>query len=278
MAKQDSKPGKVAFNPKAYNNPQFINSKRARSIRVLCEFEEPRIRFEEQNVTDTVVFFGSARILSPKDAQQRLHEVKQAHDDASEPAGAEALVQAENMVKLSRYYEDAASIAEKISLWTKTMERSDRFVICSGGGPGIMEAANLGARRAGGRSVGLNISIPFEQEPNPYITPELGFNFHYFFIRKFWFLHLAKGLFVFPGGFGTLDEFFELLTLLQTHKSERKMPIVLYGKEFWQEVIDFEAFVRWGTISRSDLDYFKICDDVDSAVEYAKEMLTKHHL
>ncbi|KAA3616213.1 MAG: LOG family protein [Calditrichaeota bacterium] len=263
------------FADKAYDNAEFLNGKGARSIRVLCELEEPKVRFESQNVTDTVVFFGSARILSPKDAQNQLEKIQKQKGAIPDP---HALSQAAHMVKLSHYYEDAASIAEAMSLWTKSLGKSDRFVICSGGGPGIMEAANLGAKRAGCRSIGLNISIPFEQQPNPHISPELSFNFHYFFVRKFWFLHMAKGLFVFPGGFGTLDEFFELLTLLQTQKSNRKMSIVLYGKEYWNDVINFDAFVKWGTINREDLDLFKICDDVDTAVEYAKEILIENHL
>ncbi|KAA3660116.1 MAG: LOG family protein [Calditrichaeota bacterium] len=265
------------FPQKAYDNSEFLRSKEARSIRVLCELEEPKARLEHHDVEDTLVFFGSARILSPEAASDNLVRNKNSKENLDEGAASAARI-AEHKVKLSRYYEDAAQIAEKLSLWTKSIKKENRFVICSGGGPGIMEAANLGAQRAGCRSIGLNISIPFEQAPNPYISPELGFTFHYFFIRKYWFLHKAKGIFVFPGGFGTMDEFFELLTLMQTQKSTRKMAIVLYGKEYWNDVLNFDALVKWGTISEKDLQLFKLVDDVDSAVNYAKDVLMTHHL
>ncbi|MCA9733494.1 MAG: LOG family protein [Deferribacteres bacterium] len=265
------------FPQKAYDNSEFLRSKDARAIRVLCELEEPKARFESQSVEDTLVFFGSARILSPEDARENLENLQKS-EVLSGDEKIMAIQLAEHKVKLSRYYDDAAQIAQQLSTWTKSLNREERFVICSGGGPGIMEAANLGAQRAGCRSIGLNISIPYEQMPNPYISQELGFTFHYFFVRKYWFLHKAKGIFVFPGGFGTMDEFFELLTLLQTQKSTRKMAIVLYGKEYWSDVLNFDAFVKWGTISQNDLNLFKLVDDVDTAVEYAKEILIQHHL
>ena len=152
------------------------------------------------------------------------------------------------------------------------------FNVITGGGPGVMEAANLGAERAGGRSVGLNISLPLEQDPNPYQCQELSFEFHYFFIRKFWFVYLAKALIVFPGGFGTLDELFELLTLIQTRKSRKVMPVVLYGTEYWDRVLNFESMIEWDTIARSDNELFKTYDDVDEALEYLKEQISSHYL
>ena len=180
---------------------------------------------------------------------------------------------------MARYYDDAVTLAERLTKWSKGIpERKRRFVVCSGGGPGIMEAANRGAAQAGGYSIGLNISLPFEQMPNPYQTRELSFEFHYFFIRKFWFVYLAKALVVFPGGFGTLDELFEILTLVQTRKTAKKIPIVLYGEEFWKEVVRFDSLVKWGTISREDLDLFHFANNVDTAFEYIRDELTKRYL
>ena len=174
---------------------------------------------------------------------------------------------------------EAGVVAEKLTRWSQSsLKLGKRFYICSGGGPGIMEAANLGASRAKGRSIGFNISLPFEQKPNPYQSPELAFQFHYFFMRKFWFVYLAKALVVFPGGFGTFDEFFELLTLVQTQKTSKHMPIVLYGSEYWHEVVNFESMAKWGTISPADIDLFRTFDDVDETFRYLKSELTRLHL
>ncbi len=266
---------------KAYKNAEFLNSPSARLIRVLSEMVEPEARFRKYGVRDTVAFFGSSRILSREQAQGRIEEMEQKVRAAG---GAEAeserlLEAARHALVMSRYYEDAALLAEKLTRWFATLDAPGKnYKICTGGGPGIMEAANLGAKRAGGKSVGLNISLPLEQDPNPYQCQELAFEFHYFFIRKFWFVYLAKALIVFPGGFGTLDELFELLTLIQTHKTRKQMPVLLYGTEYWNQVINFQSMIEWDTISPEDVELFKTCDDVDEAVDYLKEQITSIHL
>jgi uncharacterized protein (TIGR00730 family) len=267
---------------KAYKNLQFLSSPDARIIRILSEFVEPESRFRRQRVRDTIVFFGSARILPREVAEQNLRALQGRANADGDVAADElrlALQRAERAFHMSRYYEEAAQLAEKLTHWARSVSNAaNRFLICSGGGPGIMEAANLGAHRAGGHSVSLNISLPFEQQGNSYMTPELAFEFHYFFVRKFWFVYLAKALVVFPGGFGTCDELFELLTLVQTQKSAKYMPIVLYGTEFWKEVLNFEALAKWGMISPEDLGLFRFFDDVDSAFEFLRDELTKNYL
>ncbi len=266
---------------KAYKNIEFLSSPDARAIRVLCEFVEPQARFRREDLRDTIVMFGSARTKSKDDAQKNLESLKSQfkETDKNSPEIELALARAQNDLHMSRYYEEAAQLAEKLTLWSKSLpKKGRRFAICSGGGPGIMEAANLGAHRAGGKSVSLNISLPFEQVPNPYQTPELAFEFHYFFIRKFWFIYLAKALVVFPGGFGTLDELFEVLTLIQTQKTRKSMPVVVYGKEFWEELINFEALVKWGTISAEDLSLFKVCDTVDETFDYLTSEVSRLYL
>ena len=258
---------------KAYKNLDFLNSRDARILRILSEYLEPQARFARYHVKDTVVFFGSARALPPDEAAARLEEVKGGGDAA-------ALERARSGVRLARYYEDARQLARRMTEWSKGLAPSNhrRFIVCSGGGPGIMEAANRGASEAAGISIGLGISLPAEPTLNKYITRELAFEFHYFFMRKFWFVYLAKGLVVFPGGFGTLDELVELLTLVQTRKSTKSVPIVLHGKEFWEDILDFDALVKWGTISREDLDLFRITDSVDEAFEYLRTELTDRWL
>ena len=231
----------------AYKDLDFLESRDGRAIRILSEFLLPLSRFRKERIHDTVVFFGSARIKE------------------SGP--------------LAKYYRDARELARRIAEWSEGIENSGRrFVVCTGGGPGIMEAANRGAADAGTRTVGLNIGLPFEQDPNPYITPELCLEFRYFFMRKFWFAYLAKAMVVFPGGFGTLDELFELLTLEQTQKVAKKIVIVLYGREYWREVLDFDALVRHGTISQEDLNIFQWADDPETAFGILKDGLTKHYL
>jgi uncharacterized protein (TIGR00730 family) len=257
---------------KAYKNLDFLSSRDARTIRILSEYLEPQSRFAHYRVSDTVVFFGSARALPPDAAEQRL---KQAEQDAD----AADLEEARAGVELSRYYEDARTLARLLTEWSKGLQLpSRRFIVCSGGGPGIMEAANRGASEAAGISIGLGISLPLEAASNPYTTRELGFEFHYFFMRKFWFVYLAKALVVFPGGFGTLDELFELLTLIQTRKTEKALPVVLYGKEFWDEVLNLDALVRWGTISREDLKLFHVSSSPQEAFEFLQEQLTRLYL
>lgn len=263
---------------KAYKNLDFLNSESARNIRVLCELTEPAARFAEEGIEDTIVLFGSARTRPPALAAAELEEVRSSIVNPDVPTKAEqaALLSAEANLKASPYYEAAVALSEKLTRWSMSLYGDKRhpYTICSGGGPGIMEAANLGAKQAGGQSIGLGISLPFEQGVNPHIPEELKFEFHYFFVRKFWFVSMAKVLVAFPGGFGTLDELFETLTLVQTKKIDEKPTIVLYGREFWDSVVNFDALVEWGTISPEDRDLFKIIDDVDEAAEYIIQRLT----
>jgi hypothetical protein len=241
----------------------------------MAEFLEPQHRFERYNIKDTVVFFGSARTRSPEEADQVLAavEARIAAEGTSEALTRE-LQRARGMKRLSRYYNDAMELARLMTQWSKSLPTENRhFIVCSGGGPGIMEAANRGASLAHGKSIGLNISIPFEQAPNPYISRELNFEFHYFFMRKFWFVYLAKALVVFPGGFGTLDELMEVLTLVQTRKVSKPLPIVVFGSEYWKEVINFEAMAQWGTISPADLNLLHFSDSATEAFEYLRGRL-----
>lgn len=272
----------IAKPEKAYKNLEFINSHDARIIRIIAEYLEPMQRFSNQDVCDTIVFFGSARTKNLAEAKKALQAVEERHKEVSaeknSPDLEEELEYARNQVFISRYYEDAVELAKRLTLWSKSLNSSHRFVICSGGGPGMMEAANKGAIEGGGKSIGLNISLPMEQFSNPYITPELNFEFHYFFMRKFYLIYLAKALVIFPGGFGTLDELFEVLTLIQTEKIMKKVPIIVYGSEYWNQVMNIEVMVRYGTISREDLDLIHFCDSVDSAFEYLKQKLTAYYL
>lgn len=255
---------------KAYQNEEFLHSVDARPLRILAEYLEPSTRFEEFKIRDTIVIFGSARFLPRDEAERRLEEARK-EDDPEEVARAEL------GVEMSRYYEASRELARRLTDWSKGLtDQGRRFVICSGGGPGIMEAANRGASEARGENVGLNISLPFEQSDNPYITRRLSLDFHYFFMRKFWFSYLAKAIVIMPGGFGTLDEFFEVLTLVQTGKIRKAMPIVLFGAKFWSEVLNLEALVRHGTISPGDLDLFFQTDSVDDAFHHlVHELETK---
>lgn len=258
--------------PLAYENPQFLNSPDGRILRVMSEYVEPLARFRREQIQDTVVFFGSARFLSSEDAKRAAGDVSDSADEAGRK-------QAQAAVEMSRYYEDARRMAFLLSQWTANIPaRRKRFVVTTGGGPGIMEAANRGAREAGAKTIGLNIRLPFEQYPNPYITPALNFDFHYFFMRKFWFAYLAKALVIFPGGFGTMDELFEILTLAQTQKLAKKILVVIYGREYWERLVNFQAFVDAGTISVADLQLFKIVDTPEEGFEYLKDGLTKFHL
>jgi uncharacterized protein (TIGR00730 family) len=266
--------------PKAYKDLEFLNSPDARTVRILSEFLEPYRRFRRANIRDTIVFFGSARIRPRPEALKRLREV-QARLERSRRPNKRMLQEfrsAERAVEMSRYYEEAAELARLLSRWSRSMKDPYRFVICSGGGPGIMEAANRGAIQGGGRSIGLNISLPFEQFANPYITPGLNFEFHYFFMRKFWFAYLSKALVAFPGGFGTLDELMEILTLRQTKKITKDLAVVLYGSDYWSKVLDFRELVNNGMISREDLSLFKVLDTPQEAFEYLKRFLDEHYV
>ncbi len=265
--------------PLAYENEPFLKSPDGRILRVLSEYSEPLARFRREQIQDTVVFFGSARFHSRFEAQKRLAELGGSHPEISAEEYERQKKQALAAVDMSRYYEDARRLAFLLSEWSvKIPARRRRFVVTTGGGPGIMEAANLGAKEAGAKTVGLNIQLPFEQSPNPYITPALNFEFHYFFMRKFWFAYLSKALVIFPGGFGTFDELFEILTLAQTQKLAKKILVVIYGSEYWNRLINFQVMVDTGTISARDLELFKIVDSPEEGFEFLRDGLTEHHL
>jgi uncharacterized protein (TIGR00730 family) len=262
---------------KAYKNMDFINSIDARTIRILSEFYEPEARFRKNNIIDTVVFFGSARINSTADAKKELAKIKKTKKLT--PSVKRKIKQAEQSLELAKYYDDAVELSKRLTVWSKKFNSNKkRFIVCSGGGPGIMEAANKGAKLAGGSSIGLNISIPFEQFVNKYVDDELAFEFHYFFIRKFWFMYLAKALIAFPGGFGTLDELMEVLTLVQTGKIKKPMKIIVYGEEYWKQLINFDHLIEMGTISKSDMKLFDFCNSVDEAFDKIKFHFEKYYL
>lgn len=234
--------------PKAYKNIEFLNSREARPLRILAEYLEPEKRFKQYNIKNTIVFFGSAR-LSPEPREDRMN----------------------------KYYIEAEELAFRLAKWGKELEDKDEgFYICSGGGPGIMEAANKGAIRAGSKSIGLNISLPFEQKPNDFISKELNFEFHYFFMRKLWFLYHAKAIIYFPGGFGTFDELFETLTLVQTGKYEKHdIPIILYGEGYWREILNFDVFLKYGLISKEDMDLINFVSNIDEVCDILKPRIEK---
>jgi hypothetical protein len=265
---------------KAYENIDFLNSSDARILRILSEFLEPQTKFRKHKIVDTIVFFGSARLMSRKKALLDLNKFKTINPGGMENDNlAEALRNAQQMVKMSRYFEEAVELSKKLTEWSLNLETSgNRFIICTGGGPGIMEAANKGAKLAGGYSIGLNISIPSEQYVNKYVSPDLRFEFHYFFMRKFWFAYLAKALIVFPGGFGTLDEFFELLTLIQTGKVKKRMLLVVYDENYWRNIINFDALVSNGVITKSDMNLFSFCNSVEEAFNAVKKHFEKNYL
>ncbi|MGF1640087.1 MAG: LOG family protein [Rhodospirillales bacterium] len=255
---------------KAYASKSFMGSRHARPVRILAEYLHPESRFEALKVSDTIVFFGSARLVPRAEAEARLV--------AAEASGGDVAT-ARRDLAMSRYYEDCRELAGRLTVWSKGLEeRQRRFVVCTGGGPGIMEAANRGASEAKGLNVGLTISLPREQRGNSYITHNLEFEFHYFFMRKYWFVYLAKALIAFPGGFGTLDEFFEVMTLVQTGKLKKRMPIVLYGRDFWDRVVDLQAMVDFGTIDQADLGLFHKTDSVDDAFAFITRELTEKFL
>ncbi len=265
-------------HPLAYQDEAFLDSTDARPIRILAEYLDPLRRFKLHNIQDTVVFFGSARVLSRTTAQRNLTRIQKTNGRAQDDYKA-ALKRSRKALEWSRYYEDARQLANRLTTWSMSLEaQRHRFVVCSGGGPGIMEAANRGAKEAGGKSVGLNIALPFEQAPNRYITKDLVFNFHYFFMRKFWFAYLAKALVIFPGGFGTIDEMFEILTLAQTRKLSKKLLVILYGSEYWNDVFHLQPLADWGAINEDDLNLLCRVDTVDEAFEELRAFLTKHHM
>ena len=265
--------------PLAYLDPQFLESDGARPIRILAEYLEPLGRFKAQDIQDTVVFFGSARIHSRAAAERALEKLMRAADGQVGGVVDPNLIRIRKAVEWSRYYEEARELARMLTEWTMALDTEHyRFVVTSGGGPGIMEAANRGAYEAGGKSIGLNIKLPFEQGANPYITDGLQFEFHYFFMRKFWFAYLAKSLVVFPGGFGTLDEMFEILTLMQTEKLEKQIQIILYGTDYWDQILNLDPMLEWGAIGEHDLTLLTRTNTPQAAFELLKAHLTEHHL
>jgi uncharacterized protein (TIGR00730 family) len=273
------KSGKIKPAPLAYQNQPFLDSPDGRILRILSEYQEPLARFRREQIQDTVVFFGSARFQGHEAAKTTLSTLESNHAKAPAVQMERDLKRALAGVDMARYYEDARRLAFLLTKWSiQIPARRHRFVVTTGGGPGIMEAANLGAYEAGGKSIGLNINLPFEQFPNPYITPSLNFEFHYFFMRKFWFAYLAKALVIFPGGFGTMDELFEILTLAQTDKLAKKILVVIYGSEYWNRILNFQAFVDAGTVSPEDLDLLKFVNSPEEGFEFLRDGLTKYHL
>jgi uncharacterized protein (TIGR00730 family) len=266
-----------------HKDPAFLESTAARPIRILAEYLQPLVQLKKEGIADTIVMFGSARIESRESALARLGKLKNkaalARVKAEREERRETLRDARSALEMSRYYEQARELSRRITEWTMTLgTRPRRFVICSGGGPGIMEAANRGAMEAGGKSIGLSIELPHEQFANPYISPELSLNFHYFFMRKLWFAQIAKALVVFPGGFGTMDELWEMMTLLQTGKLPKNNLIIIYGRKYWDEVLNLRAMVRWGMISHSEFKMLQFADTVDEAFDRIRSGLEKYHM
>jgi uncharacterized protein (TIGR00730 family) len=265
--------------PLAYQDLDFLESEEARPLRILAEYLEPLRRFRAQNIQDTVVFFGSARIHSREHAEQALERLQRRFGSRGASEREQHLMRGQKAVEWSRYYEEARQLAHMFTRWTMTLDSMHhRFVVASGGGPGIMEAANRGAHEAGGKTIGLNIKLPFEQGANRYITEGLQFEFHYFFMRKFWFAYLAKALVIFPGGFGTLDEMFEILTLMQTEKLAKQIQIILYGTDYWDPILNLEPMADWGAIGISDMHLLQRANTPEEGFELLKAHLTEHHL
>ncbi len=254
----------------AYRDATFINSRSARALRILSEYLEPQNRLERFQIDDTIVFMGSARLLSRAQAEEELTAAQKSGGDVP---------RAQERLQMSRYYEAARELARRLTEWSKQLpDEERRFVVCTGGGPGIMEAANRGASEAQGVNMGFTISLPIEEFDNHYVTQELSFHFHYFFMRKFWLTYLAKAVIVFPGGFGTLDELFEILTLMQTRKMRKHLPVVLFGSEYWREIINIDALIRHGMIDPMDVKLFHITDAVDDAFEHVTDSLRAYAL
>src|SRR3954453_24043514 len=269
----------MAQQPLAYLDPAFLESEEGRPVRILAEYLDPLKRFKDQKIQDTVVFFGSARVDSRERAERALRTLRARGVRDADAHYESELKKSHKAVEWARYYEDARELARLLSTWTVGLQSENhRFVVTSGGGPGIMEAANRGAREGGGKTIGLNIRLPFEQGANPYITDGLQFEFHYFFMRKFWFAYLAKALVIFPGGFGTCDELFEILTLVQTDKLSKKIGVVLYGREYWDQVLNLQPMAEWGAIADSDLGLLQYADSPAEAFELLRDHLIAHHL
>ena len=269
----------MSQQPLAYLYPEFLESDEARPIRILAEYLEPLGRFKEQKIQDTVVFFGSARVDSRERAERALKTLRARGDRDADAEYRAELTKSRKAVEWARYYEEARELARRLTAWSRTLgSENHRFVVTSGGGPGIMEAANRGAREAGGKTIGLNIRLPYEQGANPYITEGLHFEFHYFFMRKFWFAYLAKALVVFPGGFGTCDELFEILTLVQTDKLSKKIEVILYGRAYWEQVLDVRPMAEWGAIAEKDVELLHFADTPSDAFDQLQAHLIANHL
>jgi len=270
---------RITHAPLAYENEPFLSSPDGRILRILSEYAEPLARFRREQIQDTVVFFGSARVHSHDAAEADLTALKPPEPQLTHDQREVLRQQALTARDMAHYYEDARRLAFLLSQWSSQIPaRRRRFVVTTGGGPGIMEAANRGAHEAGAKTIGLNIHLPMEQMPNPYITPALNFEFHYFFMRKFWFAYLSKALVIFPGGFGTMDELFEILTLAQTEKLAKKILVVIYGSEYWNQLINFQTMIDCGTIAPQDLELFKMVDSPEQGFEFLREGLTRFHL
>jgi hypothetical protein len=268
----------MTHQPLAYLNEEFLEASEARPIRILSEYLEPLRRFRQQKVQDTVVFFGSARVDSRERAERALATLR-ARGARDADLHQTELSKTSKALEWARYYEEARELARLLAVWSTTLQSENhRFVVTSGGGPGIMEAANRGAREGGGKTIGLNIRLPFEQDANPYITDGLRFEFHYFFMRKFWFAYLAKALVIFPGGFGTCDELFEILTLVQTDKLSKKIGVILYGSDYWDQVLSFGPMAEWGAIAEADLDLLHRADSPSDAFSHLQAHLIANHL
>jgi uncharacterized protein (TIGR00730 family) len=280
----DGKRLKPQHAPKApHENPTFMASTPARPIRILAEYLHPLAQLKKEGIGDTIVMFGSARIESHETAAARLTRLRETNSARMSKVKLKkhnlALREAKNALEMSRFYEEARQLSHRLTTWALSLgPKPRRFVVCSGGGPGIMEAANRGAYEAGGKSIGLSIELPHEQFANPYISPELSFNFHYFFMRKLWFAQIAKALIVFPGGFGTMDELWEMMTLSQTGKMPKHTLILIYGRSYWTDVLNLKAMVRWGTINQSEFNQLQFADTVDEAFELIRSGLEKYHL
>ena len=289
MANGRPKPNKLPklkpqHAPKApTEDPVFLQSTPARPLRILAEYLHPMAQLRKEGIADTIVMFGSARLESREVAQERYASLKKekvgnlSKDNRQKHSA--AIRRAKSLLEMSRYYEEARELSHRITSWALTLgPKPRRFVVCSGGGPGIMEAANRGAYEAGGKSIGLSIELPHEQFANAYISQELSFNFHYFFMRKLWFSQIAKALIVFPGGFGTLDELMEMLTLMQTGKLAQNNIILIYGRKYWNEVLNWKAMVNWGTINEKEYNLLQFADTVDEAFDKIRASLEKYHM
>lgn len=267
---------KIIKSKKAYENDNFLSSTDGRALRILAEYLHPKSKFRKHKIMDTIVFFGSARLKSKRDAMIDYRNIKKMNPKS--PGFAQKLRYSQLMVDMSRYYEDAVELSRRLTEWSLNLDTTaNRFIVCTGGGPGIMEAANKGAKKAGGYSIGLNISIPFEQFVNRYVTPDLSFEFHYFFMRKFWFAYLSKALIIFPGGFGTMDECFEVLTLVQTEKIKKKLLMVIYDEKYWKSIINFDVLVDKGMISEADLKLLNFCSNIDEVFDKVVKHLERHY-